>query len=181
MYHSVCPPPRPPHPPAGEGVLLPRILNHERRSIRDLCTTLEVCGLPDGACTPWKLSSVQASGDPPHWHILCDDLCGRITVEVHIPLQVTVCDSRGRAYGCTSLLKIETVLPSCFAQPPVLIVPSVLLNGCGCCTDTSCFTASLSVTLDAYRLKLEPCSMPCPSPSCPQLPLYPPPIHHCCM
>ena len=181
MHHSICPPSRPPCFPDQEGILLPRILNHERRHIQDLCTALEVCGLSECACPPWKLSSVMASGAPVHWHVLCDDLCGRMTAEVHIPLQVTVCDSRGRSCAGTSILKIETSLPSCFAQPLVLIVPCVQLNGCGCCSDTSCLSASLSVTLDIYRLKLEACSVPSVPPACPQLPLYPPPIRHRCM
>jgi len=182
MQHSIWPPPhRPPKPQECEGILLPRIVACERRSIADLHTVLEVSALPNCTCPPWALSAVQAGAGQTRWRMIRQDVCGRMTAEITIPLFVTVCDRHGCPQIGTSELKIETALPCSFCQDCILILPCVQLRRGECRSNDSCFDAVLSVSLVIYQLRPEPCRTPCPTPACPQLPLYPPPIRDRCM
>ena len=177
MRHSCHCPPHACRPPQPEGVLLPKILCNEKRVIPRLCTTLQVNGLPD--CRAVRIVRIEPSCIPPTWSPGTPDGCGRSTVNISIPVDVTVCDDCGRQHTGNALVETN-VVSACASRPGwqqrLLIVPCIQLlcsePGCG-----SCFDVQLHLTLDIYLLCLQPHMMHPPAPACPDLPLYPQPTH----
>lgn len=178
MRKPACPPRRPPGP--CESVLVQKIIACEQRTIPCLCTELDITGLPECAPEPLRIVRVQASGSQPWWTPLSDCHCGQIPVRITIPVTVWLCDSCGGTHTASALLDVETTLPRslCLAEGArhsLFILPCVQLLGCECG-----FTVRLRITLECYLLCCEPCQLHRPAPSCPELPLYPPPIRpHC--
>lgn len=175
---------RPPGPvpcPQPSGVLLNRIVACEKRVIPRLCTVLDAFGLPE-CVQPVRLQSIFPANDPPAWTILGEcDPCGRIPMCVSIPLRLLLADSCGRTYPASAMLDVETWLPRAFADSwdcRMQILPSVQLLCRECMSCDTRFEVQLHVTLDLYLLRPEVFHMKPPRPSCPDLPLYPPPICH---
>lgn len=158
--------------PSSARVLLPRIVSSERRQLNRFCTTLSLCGLPP--CAPPSLRvCAGASGGAP-----CTSSLNGGRMRVAIPLCVQLCDPCGARYTASASMETDVCAPrgldSCDA-PSLFVQPSVwLLHADALCGDE--VAVELSVTLEIYLLRLEPCSMRPTQPSCPPLPLYPPPI-----
>lgn len=172
----ICPPPKPPCP---EGVLLPRIIAHEKRSISCLCADL-CLSLPKG-CTgdALHLCSVHASSSHPEWKVH-EDLCGAGKLHIAIPVCARLRDACGVSHSASGMIEVETPLPRSFGdlcQHTLFIQPHIRLL----CAEKACaaglFSVQLALSLDLYLLSLQPCMMHPPKPACPQLPLYPPPMH----
>lgn len=170
---------RPHPPPKPQGVLLPRILAHEKRSIQQLCTDLCFCDLP--GVPPLTLGALRWTGAQPLCTSACD-LCGNPVLRISIPLCAELCDSCGRRHTACTSIDVETpVRHACstecgtwFVQPCIALICADRLP------DDSCFRVQLRISLEIYLLRLEPCAMPPCRPPCPDLPLYPPPIHPRC-
>lgn len=180
---EMCKPPRPPvcdcRPPKAEGVLLQKIICCEKRDIPRLCTQLTLTGLC--AQPPLSLGWVQQSGAQPWWTPLdgCSCASGRLPVCVSIPVCAQVCDCAGQAHHASGIVDVETYLcmPGCdLWQHSLYIVPHVRLCCAECCQEGCTFQVQLQILLEMYLLRPEPCMMRRPGPSCPDLPLYPPPI-----
>lgn len=170
---------RPQRPPRPEGVLLPKILCCERRSIPCLCTDLALNGL-SCAEPPFSLLMVRQSGARPSWTPLDEPDCtGRVTICISIPICAQVSDRCGRRHSADGRLEVETCLrlpASCADDCDLFIVPHVRLI---CAEDCPCdpvFRVRLQIQLDIYAVRPEPCMLRRPEPACPDLPLYPPPI-----
>ena len=166
-HHSSCC-----HPPAMEGVLLPRIISHERLHPAPVCTALRLCTVPE--CGRWRLVSLHACGPQPKWE--CTD--GRLYVT--IPVCAQLCDECGRQSTASGEIRVESCIPrACMERPchALFIQPQVQLLCAQSTCDRSVFDVQACVTLDLYLLKLEPCMHQSCRPACPQLPLYPPPMH----
>ena len=170
--HPGCPPPAP-------GVLLPRIIAHEHRCIPRLCAELCLSDLPECICPPLCLQAVTASTQPPSWTLdPHPDGCGRVRMQICIPIFARLCDSSGKIHCISGSVKTCVLLPGmfgCAAQHLVHIEPCVRLL-CAEPACSGCFHAQLHATLEIYLLKLQVFTRQACKPSCPQLPLYPPPI-----
>ena len=175
MRPSPCRPPKPPQP---EGVLLPRIVAHEKRTLPRVCTSIHLEPIPECACGCLNLRQLHCSGSQPHWREKYDACHGR-TLCLSIPVCARLFDSCGRAYTAYGELEAEITLPprfDCAADRMLFIQPQVHLL----CAQPTCqhdvFDVEVCIALDLYLLHLQPClSRPC-RPSCPDLPLYPPPM-----
>lgn len=175
-----CPPLKPPKPAKTEGVLLQKIIACERRSVPCLCTELTLEGLC--AQPPLTLVKVQQSGAQPWWTPLNSaHHQGQLPICVSIPVCAQVCDACGQTHHATSTVRVETFLRaicSCdeLARNTLLISPCVRLVCAEPCCDGCIFKVQLCIELEIYLLRPEPFKIRCPESSCPDLPLYPPPI-----
>ena len=166
-------PPKPPCPPChapAQGYLLQRIIAFDKRSIPCLCT--EWCFDP---CVSGCIQYVFLAA-PPTWSIENDH-----ELHVTIPLNVQLHDACGHSHTRNASLDLDTSLPrsmACKWNEPGLtlfILPCVrLLRAESSCE--GCFRVQLAVSLDLYLLRYEAVRCPPPKPSCPQLPLYHPPV-----
>ena len=171
-----CPPPKPPCP---EGVLLPRIIAHETRRISRLCTELRLA-LPAGcAHASLHLCSLHASSAQPQWQV-CEDPCGAGKLHIAIPVCAKLRDPCGMSHCASGVIEVETPLPrsfECLYEHTLFIQPQIRLL----CAEKTCepdtFSVQIALSIDLYLLSLKPCMMRPPKPACPQLPLYPPPMH----
>lgn len=126
-----------------------------------------LCGMPEGGWA--KIQSVSYSGLP----VQLSQASG--CVHASIPLHVQLCDSCGRCFSACAETTVEIRPPCCMHARPgqLFIVPEVRLlcaqDRCG-----GCFHVKLQILLNLYVLSCE--IMGRCKPSCPQLPLYPPPI-----
>lgn len=179
-----CVPHRPPPPcptahVTGNGVLLDRVIACEKRVIPRLCTVLEAFGLPECA-SPFRLIRVLPSIDPPTWSIPGDsDHCGHLPVCLSIPVRLVLCDSCGRSHTASASVDVETWPPHSFLEgwgTELRIMPCIRLLCGECLSCDTRFEVQLHVALDLYLLRPEVFHMN--RPACPELPLYPPPIHH---
>ena len=171
----------PPRPVQHEGVLLPSIVAHERLPLPKVCTNLKLCPMPECACGELCLQALWAdSCQVQKKYATQCDMCGNPRVQLCIPVQAQLADRCGRTYAACGEVETEAVLPYRFSRRDgcmLFIQPHVQLL----CAENTCerdvFRVQLSIVLDVYLLRLEPCmSRPC-RPACPQLPLYPPPMH----
>ena len=163
----------PPKPPMEPGILLPRIIAHERLSMPCCPAELHPSGLPCSAQPPFRLQSVCVCGQT-----LIQPSCTPGAVVLHIPLHVQLCDSCGKTYTACAEVDVETRAPRSMEHCRHHLLwtsPDVRLLECVC--GDSCFHVKLCILADLYLLRLEPCMNRPPRPSCPQLPLYPPPMH----
>ena len=183
------PPRRPkPNPAPPKSVLLPRILCNERRSFSSLCVRLTLPDLPCDARPPYQLLMVQQSGAPPWWTPLENKGSRRqLCVRVFIPVCAQVRDGCGAYHHATSVVEVDTHLsPACPLSEcwrhSLVIAPCVRLCQSPVCSEERCFDVRLEVSLDMYLTRPEPFSVRSCAPSCPDLPLYPPPMGHdaCC-
>jgi len=175
MIHSHCHPrpPTPPKSPPGEGVLLPKIIASDRRTLPNLHTNLQVSGL--NGCGPWQLTGVLPGGQPTwRW-----DCCQQGQIHLSIPLLAQISDGS----GCTRTAAAELEVQTCFICPQtdwwrcqLVILPCVRLACSPVCSHNSCFDTVFHVTLDLYLICLKPHFTGGCAPACPPLPLYPPPI-----
>ena len=176
----VCPPPKPPKPMKTEGVLLQKIIACERRTIPCLCTELTLEGLC--AQPPLTLTRVQQSGAQPWWSPLhSPHNQGQLPICVSIPVCAQVCDCCGQTHHASATVSVETFLRAVcsfeeLARNTLLIVPCVRLICAEPCSDGCVFKVQLRIDLEIYLLRPEPFKIRCPESSCPDLPLYPPPI-----
>lgn len=175
MRPSPCCPPKPPKP---EGVLLPRIVAHEKRTLPRLCTSIRLHPIPECTCGCLNLRQLYCGGGQPQWQER-DNACQGRQLCLTIPVCARLFDSCGRGYGAQGELEAEVMLSPRFACAPhhmLFIQPQVRLL----CAQPTCqrdvFDVEVCIQLDVYLLHLEPClHHPC-RPSCPELPLYPPPM-----
>ena len=172
--HHPCSQPSPP------GMLLPRIVAHESRCIPRLCTQLCLTGLPECACPPLCLRSLQPACQPPEW-TLCGspDGCGRQQMQVRIPVSAQLCDGCGNAHHASGMVEAMVFLPPAFNRHPCLrlhIEPQLTLLCAQAACQPGCFDVQLHLSMEIYLLKLEVFAAKPPKPICPQLPLYPPSI-----
>ena len=170
--HS-CHPHRPHHPPRPappQGYLVQKIIACERRSIPCLCT--EWCF--DG-CVQHTIQQAAVSGMP-DWEIK-----NGCTLRLTVPVTVRLCDPCGRCITQPASVAVETDLPRSFLcglddpRNTLLVLPCIRLSHAEC-TCGGCFRVQLSVSLELYLLRYEAIHGCPPKPSCPQLPLYPPPM-----
>lgn len=169
-----CPPPK---PPCTDGVLLPRIIAHEKRSISRLCT--ELCLTMPDSCTPMRLCALHASSAPPEWK-LHEECFGAHQLHIAIPVCAKLMDACGVSHTASGTVEVETPLPRSFGdlcQHTLFIQPHIRLL----CAESSCaydsFSVQIALALDMYLFSLQPCMMHPSKPACPQLPLYPPPMY----
>lgn len=163
----------PPKPPMDPGILLPKIVAHERLSLP--CYPAELCltDLPCGAQPPFRLQSVRVCGQT-----LIQPACTPSTVMLRIPLHVQLCDSCGKAYTARADVDVETRAPRSMEHcRHHLLWTSPEVRLLECAQGEGCFRVKLCILADLYLLRLEPCMIRPPRPTCPQLPLYPPPMH----
>ena len=102
-------------------------------------------------------------------------------IRVRIPVCCQVMDSCERLHGASAVVKVEAALRLCC--PPsecwryqLLFLPYVRLLDAECSEECGVFRVRLEVRLEWYQLRPEVCGIRRPEPSCPELPLYPPPI-----
>ena len=166
-------PPKPPCPPqcaSNQGYLLQRIVACEKRSIPRL--SVQWCFDP---CTHGCIQRVSPCGAPV-WYMKND-----CTLLMTVPVSVQLCDACGQCSVQNTSLELETTISRHMAsqlddpRSMLLILPCIRFlhaeNTCG-----ACFCVQLAVWLDLYLLRYEAMHGPTPKPSCPQLPLYPPPM-----
>lgn len=171
-----CPPPK---PPQHQGVLLPSIVAHERLPLSKICTELCLHPLPECTCGNLCLTTLWADSCQVEKRCCHTDACGHPHVHLTIPVQAQLCDHCQRCTAAYGEIETEAALPYRFSHVDgctLFIQPHVQLL----CAENTCernvFKVQLSIVLDVYLLRLEPClHRPC-RPSCPQLPLYPPPM-----
>lgn len=173
-------PSQPCSPPCSPGVLLPRIIAHENRCIPRLCTQLCLTGLPECACKPLCLRSLQPCLQPPEWK-LCGaaDACGRVQMHIRIPVTATLCDSCGNCTCASGVVEASVFLSKAFAEQAcrhLHIEPRVQLLCAEASCTPGCYDVQLHLSLEIYLLKLEAFASHPPKPACPTLPLYPPPM-----
>ena len=176
MNHSPrpCPPPK---PPQHQGVLLPSIIAHERLPLSRICTELRLHPLPE--CVQLCLKALWADSCQVQKRCCRTDACGNPRVKIAIPVQVQLCDLCGRMYAAYGEVETEVALPHRFSRMDgctLFIQPYVQLLRSENTCEREVFSVQLSVVLDVYLLRLEPCLSHSCRPACPQLPLYPPPM-----
>ncbi len=165
-----CSPPKPPRPSPAQGYLVQKIIACEKTVIP--CQYTEWCF----DCGDQKqIRSVSPCGTPV-WTVE-----GGHTLCVTLPVHVCLCDSYGTSSIRTAALDIQTVLSRSFLYEmnapgnTLFLLPGIQLvhaeHTCG-----GCFRVKLSVSLEAFLLRYEVLCCAPPKPSCPQLPLYPPPM-----
>lgn len=164
----------PPRPTADSGVLLPRIIAHERIHLPCFHTELCLNDLPCGARPPYRLQGVLTCGRT-NVRLSCtpDRLC------LQIPLMAQLCDACGKAYSIQTSTDAEIRAPRCMTHNCHHLLwaePEVCLLDCSC-TEGCCFHAALCLGGNLYLLHMEPCTCRPPKPACPPLPLYPPPMY----
>ena len=177
------PPPAPQRPSGGYEILLPRIVSHERRVLPCLCTELV---LPACGCcgSHHRLVSLEAGCEPPVWKAAGPrDNCGRTPVCITLPVSAVLSGCDGNCHTACGVIEADTWLPVSDACAPcapsaVWILPCIQLLHAEPCTSDGKYAVQLRVTLDIYLLCPEPVRIGRTAPACPQLPLYPPPIHH---
>ena len=176
-----CWPERPrrrPPPPGGCrpdcGYIVEKIISSDTE---DVCFSglLQISGLPDGLCSPLCLRGVDVMRVEPVCESL--DLCG--VRRLRVLLCCYVSDSRGcRAEG-TACIEVEV----CGRNGPRACGVNVrrgaqvfIQNACFCppCAFDVCLR--LCITTIVSRCEAVGSRPACPTP-CPDLPLYPPPIH----
>lgn len=170
MHPCYPPRPHPPRPAPPQGYLLQRIIGCERRSIPCLCTEwcFEGCGAS-------SIQQVTASGAP------CWTLENGCTLRLKLPVNVRLCDPCGHCVTQPASVDVETDLPRSFLcglddpRNTLLILPCVRLIRAECACG-GCFRVQLCISLELYLLRYETIHGCQPKPSCPQLPLYPPPM-----
>lgn len=177
---GICRPQRPckPRKPGRpEGVLLQKIIGCDRCTISCLCADLALSGL-DCARPPLTLLSVHESGAQPSWTPLGEpDCAGRVMVRVTLPVCAQVSDACGQRFAAAGQVDAEV----CLRLPrggyaSLFILPCVRLLCADGCAEGPVFHARLSVVMDVYAVRPEPCMLRPPEPACPDLPLYPPPV-----
>lgn len=175
--------PKPPsacrcRPRKPEGVLLPRIVACDRRTIPCLDVSLCLSGLPACVQPPLTLVSLAQNGAQPEWTPVYDS-CRGACLRVRIPVCAKVCDRCQGTYHGDGVIETE-VSVRCDCLPADR--QCLYLTACVCllcaqpCSQDACFQAQVRVTLDVYLIQPEPCLLKRPEPECPDLPLYPPPI-----
>lgn len=171
-------PPQPCQPSRCDGVLLPRIIAHERRCIPRLCTSLCLKDLPD--CAPLCLQSLLPSAQTPTWTLAdSPDGCGRVHLRICIPVAAQLCDACGNRHCAQGAVEACVLLPHAFAslhRRRLYIEPQIQLLCAEAGCNPGCFDVQLHVSLEIYLLCMEAFAMRPPKPACPQLPLYPPPM-----
>lgn len=172
---------RPCPPPQIDAFLLPRIIGSGRETCRRLCQCLTLSGLPDCACAPFCLVSVEQSGNPVVTERLADR-CGRgqLIYRVQIPVAAQVRDARGCTYAACGTVEAEAALNICerggdLGNTQVVAFASVRLNNCPPPSDCPRFEVNLDIRIEIYLVRYEACRRSCPQepPRCPDLPLYP--------
>ncbi|MEG0742952.1 MAG: hypothetical protein RSH26_07070 [Clostridia bacterium] len=176
-----CTSSKPAKPVKAEGVLLQKITACERRNITGLCADLTLEGLPCSAKPPFTLLMVQQSGAQPWWTPLeHQGADSRLHIRAYIPVCCQVRDACGELYHATGVVEAEASLrPPCPLSDcwrhNICVVPCVRLCQTDCRSENNTFHVQLEVTLEIYLLRPEPCMVRKPEPTCPELPLYPPP------
>lgn len=171
-----CPPPKPPCP---DGVLLPRIIAQEKRSISRLCTELCLSPPTGCSCASLVLHSLHASPTQPAWSVR-DESCARPKLCISIPVCAKLRDHCGACHPASGMIEVETPLPHhfhCLHEHQLFIQPRLRLLCAEPACAPNCFAVQVSLTLEMYLLSLQPCMMHPPKAACPPLPLYPPPMH----
>ncbi len=163
-----CYPPKPPAKP--EGMLYPHIVSCEKRTIPCFQTTLRVNADPCWP-TPLRFSSLSPAFSQPTLALSGEmDACGHLPVVVNLPLCLTLSDACGRMHALHTCIDIPTWLSrACHWRQSLITIPTVQLLQCA--PACGCFEVTLHITLEFCLLQFG-CA-----PACPNLPLYPPPIH----
>ena len=174
-------PAHPCSPPSSPGVLLPRIIAHENRCIPRLCTRLCLSGLPECCgCRPPCLRSLQPALQPPEWTLCSDaDACGRVQLQIRIPVTATLCEACGNASCASGVVEASVFLSKAFAAQGcrhLHIEPRLQLLCAEAACTPGCYDVQLHLSLEIYLLKLEAFAAQPAKPACPGLPLYPPPM-----
>lgn len=168
-----CPPPRPSGCCPEGGYILEKIVQNDRE---ELCYTglLEICGLPHHLCPPLCLRSAEVMNIEPCMPDACTP-CGE--QRFRLALLCCVVDSRGcRAEG---MAHIEVLLHRGIRPPCGMNVRRgvqvQVRSACFCppCSFDVCL--GLCINTIVSRCEIVGKQPACP-PSCPPLPLYPPPI-----
>ncbi len=182
--HYPCP--SRPRPPRTQGVLLSRIVCSERRLFPALCVKLCPEGLPPCAQPPYELLMVQQSGAQPYWTPLDTPAHdSRMCIKVMIPVCCQIRDDCGQCYAARAEVPVEARLNPGFARCDCwryqfVFAPCVRLRCAPACSRDGCFEVELEISLEIYVTQLAPCAARPSEPSCPDLPLYPPPCEPRC-
>jgi len=175
MRPSPCRPPKPPKP---EGVLLPRIVACEKRTLPRMCSSIRLHPIPECACGCMNLHQLCWDGSQIRWQERYD-ACQRRNLCLTIPVRARLCDNCGKTYSAHGELEANIALPPRFDCAPyhtLFIQPQVRLLCAHPTCERDVFDVEVCILLEVYLLHLQPClSHPC-RPSCPDLPLYPPPM-----